>query len=82
MAKAQNHLELKIPFPVADEKNLQKILGPQIDAKKVARLIAEIGALEVLDQAFGKSEPRTLAEQRQYRLKWLLLSGIPWSKPR
>ncbi|WP_411133015.1 hypothetical protein [Streptomyces sp. C10] len=70
------HVKLEIPFSASDKRQLQKVLSPKMDSMKVAAIIAEIGAQEALDQALGKSEPRTLTEQRQHRVKSLLISGI------
>lgn len=70
------HVKLEIPFSESDKQQLQKVLSPKVDASKVAGIIAEIGAQEALDQALGKSEPRTLIEQRQHRVRSLLTAGI------
>ncbi|MCX4541288.1 hypothetical protein [Streptomyces sp. NBC_01565] len=69
-------MRLDIDFPSDRVQQLQKVLSPEIDADRIARMIAEIGAVEALDQAIGKDEPRTLLEQRHHRVKALLLKGV------
>lgn len=69
-------MRIDIDFPPEQVEQLQKVLSPGIDADRVSRIIAEIVAVEALNQAIGKEEPRTLAEQRQHRVKSLLLKGV------
>jgi hypothetical protein len=73
-------MDVSVAFNASDLKQLQAVLGPQIDANNVAVLIAKIGAQEALDQAIGRGAYKAMVDQRQHRVKELLLGGASTSR--
>ncbi|MCF3130233.1 hypothetical protein [Streptomyces olivochromogenes] len=67
-------MRIDIPsFGQSEVDRLQKVLGSQIDASRLAKLIAEIVAKEALEQAAGIVPPAsTMTEQRQNRVRSIL----------
>ncbi|WP_328639533.1 hypothetical protein [Streptomyces canus] len=74
------NMDVSVAFNASDVKQLQAVLGPQIDANNIAALIAKIGAQEALDQAIGRGIYRAIVDQRQHRVKELILGGIDFKE--
>jgi hypothetical protein len=77
--RAEDRLNIDIPFTAEDRKRLIQALGSGWDVDEVATLLARAGAGEVLALATGRTVPATLAEVRAFRILNLLQQGMSLS---
>jgi hypothetical protein len=65
-------MEINVPLPAEDRERLKEFLGTDEEVDRVARLVAQAGAREVLAQATGRAVFSSMADLSSFRIFCLL----------
>jgi hypothetical protein len=72
----KHHIDIHIEWDGEDKSHLASALKGQTDPDRIAPIIAQAGANEVLSMATGDHVPETLAGLHQYRIFCLIRAGM------